>query len=233
MAKTVVGYEANQIKFRNDKVMDDAMSAFSKREDRFNKGAQLYSANSLKFEQEINDIEFMTPEQRNDLNNRIAIHNAAGAKLLEEEKNLKARQTQLNEAVGKYYDMQEQQGSFGLLMKYKGASGVLGPIAELVGYGVQTGVNLLPIDLQKQMGEERYKNEILNAAEKQGLPLPSEEDIKDITIDELKEPFSARSNNNLSEFSIIFCPLVSRSFTFALSIVCSEILINSLLTYIS
>lgn len=187
LAKTVVGYEANQIKFRNDKVMDDAMSAFSKREDRFNKGAQLYSANSLKFEQEINDIEFMTPEQRNDLNNRIAIHNAAGAKLLEEEKNLQARQTQLNEAVGKYYDMQEQQGSFGLLMKYKGASGVLGPIAELVGYGVQTGVNLLPIDLQKQMGEERYKNEILNAAEKQGLPLPSEEDIKDITIDELKE----------------------------------------------
>jgi len=49
LAKTVVGYEANQIKFRNDKVMDDAMSAFSKREDRFNKGAQLYSANSLKF----------------------------------------------------------------------------------------------------------------------------------------------------------------------------------------
>ena len=187
LAKTVVGYEANQIKFRNDKVMDDAMSAFSKREDRFNKAAQLYSANSLRFEQEINDIESMTPEQVTDLNNRIAIHNAAGAKLLEEEKNLKARQGQLNEAVGKYYDMQEQQGSFGLLMKYKGASGVLGPIAELVGYGIQTGVNLLPIDLQKQMGEERYKNEILNAAEKQGLPLPSEEDIKDITIDELKE----------------------------------------------
>ena len=187
LAKTVVGYEANQIKFRNDKVMDDAMSAFSKREDRFNKAAQLYSANSLRFEQEINDIESMTPEQVTDLNNRIAIHNAAGAKLLEEEKNLKARQAQLNEAVGKYYDMQEQQGSFGLLMKYKGASGVLGPIAELVGYGIQTGVNLLPIDLQKQMGEERYKNEILNAAEKQGLPLPSEEDIKDITIDELKE----------------------------------------------
>jgi hypothetical protein len=187
LAKTVVGYEANQIKFRNDKVMDDAMSAFSKREDRFNKGAQLYSANSLKFEQEINDIESMTPEQVNDLNNRIAIHNAAGAKLLEEEKNLKARQGQLNEAVGKYYDMQEQQGSFGLLMKYKGASGVLGPIAELVGYGIQTGVNLLPIDLQKQMGEERYKNEILKAAEKQGLPLPSEEDVKDITIDELQD----------------------------------------------
>ena len=187
LAKTVVGYEANQIKFRNDKVMDDAMSAFSKREDRFNKAAQLYSANSLRFEQEINDIESMTPEQVTDLNNRITIHNAAGAKLLEEEKNLKARQAQLNEAVGKYYDMQEQQGSFGLLMKYKGASGVLGPIAELVGYGVQTGVNLLPIDLQKQMGEERYKNEILIAAEKQGLPLPSEEDIKDITIDELKE----------------------------------------------
>ena len=187
LAKTVVGYEANQIKFRNDKVMDDAMSTFSKREDRFNKAAQLYSANSLKLEQEINDIESMTPQQRTDLNNRIAIQNAAGAKLLEEEKNLQARQAELNEAVGKYYDMQEQQGSFGLLMKYKGASGVLGPIAELVGYGVQTGVNLLPIDLQKQMGEERYKNEILNAAEKQGLPLPSEEDIKDITIDELKE----------------------------------------------
>jgi len=129
----------------------------------------------------------MTPEQVTDLNNRISIHNAAGAKLLEEEKNLEARQAELNEAVGKYYDMQEQQGSFGLLMKYKGASGVLGPIAELVGYGVQAGVNLLPIDLQKQMGEERYKNEILNAAKKQGLPLPSEEDVKDITIDELKQ----------------------------------------------
>ena len=152
MAKTVVGYEANQIKFRNDKVMDDAMSAFSKREDRFNKGAQLYSANSLKFEQEINEVESMTPEQVTDLNNRISIHNAAGAKLLEEEKNLEARQAELNEAVGKYYDMQEQQGSFGLLMKYKGASGVLGPIAELVGYGVQAGVNLLPIDLQKTDG---------------------------------------------------------------------------------
>ena len=36
------------------------------------------------------------------------------------------------------------------------------------------------------MGEERYKNEILIAAEKQGLPLPSEEDVKDITINELK-----------------------------------------------
>ena len=186
LAKTVVGYEANQIKFRNDKVMDDAMSAFSKREDRFNKGAQLYSSNSLKFEQEINDIESMNPEQVNDLNNRIATHNAAGAKLLEEEKNLNARQTQLNEAVGKYYDMQEQQGSFGLLMKYKGASGVLGPIAELVGYGIQSGVNLLPIDLQKQMGEERYKNEIIKAAEQQGLPIPLDEEIEGMTIDKLK-----------------------------------------------
>lgn len=187
LAKTVVGYEANQIKFRNDKVMDDAMSAFSKREDRFNKGAQLYSANSLKFEQEINDIESMTPEQVNDLNNRIAIHNAAGAKLLEEEKNLKARQTQLNEAVGKYYDMQEQQGSFGLLMKYKGASGVLGPIAELVGYGYQVGVNTLTADLEKKLGEERYRDEIVKAAEKQGLPIPLDEDIEGMTIDELKE----------------------------------------------
>ena len=44
--------------------------------------------------------------------------------------------------------------------------------------------------------------------------------------DELKEPFSAKSNNNLSEFSIIFWPLVFRSFNFAVSIVCSEILIN-------
>ena len=45
--------------------------------------------------------------------------------------------------------------------------------------------------------------------------------------------FSARSNNNLSEFSIIFWPLTSRAFSFAASIVFSDILINSLLTNIS
>ena len=40
-------------------------------------------------------------------------------------------------------------------------------------------------------------------------------------------------NSNLSEFSMIFCPFLSSSFNLALSIVCSEILINSLLTNIS
>ena len=53
------------------------------------------------------------------------------------------------------------------------------------------------------------------------------------TNEELNEPFSAKSKSNLSEFSIIVCPLLSKSFNFALSIVCSEILINSLLTNIS
>ena len=37
--------------------------------------------------------------------------------------------------------------------------------------------------------------------------------------DELNEPFSAKSNNDLSEFSIMFWPLVLRSFIFAASIV--------------
>ena len=51
--------------------------------------------------------------------------------------------------------------------------------------------------------------------------------------DELKDPFSARSNKSLSEFSIIFCPLTSKSFNFAASIVFSDILISSLLTNMS
>ena len=53
------------------------------------------------------------------------------------------------------------------------------------------------------------------------------------TNDELKDPFSAKSNNNLSEFSIMFCPFMFKSLILAVSIVCSEILINSRLTNIS
>ena len=59
--------------------------------------------------------------------------------------------------------------------------------------------------------------------------------ISEQTIDtaKLNDPFSARSNSNLSEFSIIVCPFVFKSFSFAVSIVCSEILISSLLTNMS
>ena len=51
--------------------------------------------------------------------------------------------------------------------------------------------------------------------------------------EELKEPFSAKSNNSLSEFSIMVWPFVSKSFNLALSIVSSEIFINFRLTNIS
>ena len=47
-----------------------------------------------------------------------------------------------------------------------------------------------------------------------------------LTKEELNDPFSARSNNNFSEFSIIFWPLTFKSFCFAVSIVFSDILIN-------
>ena len=50
------------------------------------------------------------------------------------------------------------------------------------------------------------------------------------TIDELKDPFSAKSNNDFSKFSIICCPSLFKSFNFAVSIIFSEILINSLFT---
>ena len=54
-----------------------------------------------------------------------------------------------------------------------------------------------------------------------------------IISDELNDPFSARSYRTFSEFSIIDFPLIFRSLILAVSIVCSEILINSRLTNIS
>ena len=51
------------------------------------------------------------------------------------------------------------------------------------------------------------------------------------TIDELNDPFSAKSNKDFSKFSIIFCPSLFRSLSLAVSIILSEILINSLFTY--
>ena len=44
------------------------------------------------------------------------------------------------------------------------------------------------------------------------------------------DPFSARSKRDFSKFSIIDCPSLSSSFSFAVSITFSEILINSLFT---
>ena len=68
---------------------------------------------------------------------------------------------------------------------------------------------------------------------RENLDLDTNLDISNFISEELKDPFSARSNNNLSEFSIIFWPLTFKSFCFAVSIVFSDILINSLLTYMS
>ena len=42
--------------------------------------------------------------------------------------------------------------------------------------------------------------------------------------------YTAKSNNDFSKFSIIFCPSLSKSFSFAVSITFSDILINSLFT---
>ena len=57
--------------------------------------------------------------------------------------------------------------------------------------------------------------------------------LSNLIKEELNDPFSANLNNSFSEFSIIVCPLVLRSLNFALSIVSSEIFINSLRTNIS
>ena len=51
--------------------------------------------------------------------------------------------------------------------------------------------------------------------------------------DLLKDPLSAKSNNNFSESSIIFSPGKSIFLFDALSMVVSEIFINSLLTCMS
>ena len=187
LEKRVVGYEANDLKFKNEKEKKETIANLSKRENVFQEAAQLYSDNSLKLEFEKKGANSMSDEQRENYNERVRIHNAAGKKLLEEEKSINIRKADLKIAVGKYYDMQVEQGNFGLLMNYGLISGVFGPISEVVNYSIQAGINLLPIDVEKKMGEERYKNEIIKAAEKLGLPIPYPEDIEGMTIDKLKK----------------------------------------------
>ena len=138
----------------------------SNSEEALNKGMQLFSANDLKLNEESKNLESMTPEQVGDFNIRVDAHNKARLELIKASENYVVRQAQLNKAIGSYYDMQSEQGSFGLLMKYGVAAGVTGPMSEVINYALQLKSNLLPIDVEKEMGAERYKNELIDAAKK-------------------------------------------------------------------
>tara|TARA_B100001063_G_scaffold178514_1_gene167463 strand:- start:2251 stop:10428 length:8178 start_codon:yes stop_codon:yes gene_type:complete len=209
LAKTVVGYEANNIKFRNDKEMNESLSSITKRQDRFNQGLQQYSANSLRLEKDFENRESMNQEQIDDYNSRVNLHEAAGVKLLEEGDNLDLQKAELNTAVGKYYDMQKEQGNFGLLMKYNLASGVSTPISEVANYALTAKLGLPGVvDLQKEMGDDKFKDEILRAAKLLEYASPLEEDLEGMSVDDLKEFYKKDSGKKsmltpMSEFDVI------------------------------
>jgi len=209
LAQSVIGYEANEIKFRNNKEMDDTLSSITKRQDRFNEGIQQYSANSLRLEKDFENKESMNQEQIDDYNSRVNLHEAAGVKLLEEGDNLDLQKAELNTAVGAYYDMQKEQGNFGLLMKYNLASGVSTPISEVANYALTLKLGLPgAVDLQKEMGDDKFKEEILRAAKLLEYSTPFEEELEDMSVDDLKEFYKKDSGkksmlNNRSEFDVI------------------------------
>ncbi len=209
LAKTVVGYEANDIKFRNDKEMNESLSSITKRQDRFNQGLQQYSANSLRLEKDFENRESMNQEQIDDYNSRVNLHEAAGVKLLEEGDNLDLQKAELNTAVGKYYDMQKEQGNFGLLMKYNLASGVSTPISEVANYALTAKLGLPGVvNLQKEMGDDKFKEEILRAAKLLEYSTPLEEELEGMSIDDLKEFYKKDSGKKsmltpMSEFDVI------------------------------
>lgn len=209
LAQRVIGYEANDIKFRNDKEMDESLYSITKRQDRFNQGLQQYSANSLRLEKDFENRASMNQEQIDDYNRRVNLHEAAGVKLLEEGDNLDLQKAELNTAVGKYYDMQKEQGNFGLLMKYNLASGVSTPISEVANYALTAKLGLPgAVDLQKEMGDDRFKEEILRAAKLLKYASPLEEELEGMSVDDLKEFYKKDSGKKImltpmSEFDVI------------------------------
>ena len=209
LAQRVIGYEANDIKFRNDKEMDESLFSIAKRQDRFNQGIQQYSANSLRLEKDFENRESMNQEQIDDYNSRIKLHEEAGLKLLEEGDNLDLQKAELNTAVGKYYDMQKEQGNFGLLMKYNLASGISTPISEVANYALTAKLGLPgAVDLRKEMGDDKFKEEILRAAKQLEYASPLEEDLEKMSVDDLKEFYKKDSGKKsmltpMSEFDVI------------------------------
>ena len=79
-------------------------------------------------------------------------------------------------------------------------------------------ISIVERHLQKLQEKNKLLNEKLNHLIENAAP---------------NRQFSSHFGFQVRHFSIMFWPFTSRSFNFALSIVCSEILISSLLTNIS
>ena len=99
LEKRVVGYEANDLKFKNEKEKKETIANLSKRENVFQEAAQLYSDNSLKLEFEKKGANSMSDEQRENYNERQRIimrERRARLKALKEEEAERLLNTETN-----------------------------------------------------------------------------------------------------------------------------------------
>ena len=218
LARRTVGYEANAVKFKNEQQVQDSLSAISKREDFINKGVQSFLRDNAAIKKARLDIDTMLPDQVAELNQRIEENNLAGQNIQQYLDSHLARESEMNIEIGKYYEMKEQQGSFGSLMMHAGARGVTGPVSEIVGYAIDMGVRgsliFNPLTkpfiktasrkaIEEVWGEEKYKEEMIRAAIKfEFSSIPSEEEVAEMTVDELEEYFDRDADKKTARILI-------------------------------
>jgi hypothetical protein len=198
LAQQDVKYEENKLKFKNEQEYTESWASISNGASQIMEQRKAYLSNNAELEKVFEDINSMTPEER-ELNldyikqfgELVAEHNINAQNIKNSVDALVAQEEAVLVATGKYIAAKQQQGTpLGLALK-RFKKGFLREGSEFV----QTIAIDLPtrnLPLKLQMGEKNYKNELIKYAEEYGFGVP--ENVEEITSDELQEFYNKDSD---------------------------------------